>query len=182
LVLVAGRLEPVRDTDLIASVRNGWKADKGCATVFPKGFPSGPRATYEGIVSLPKEGWNYALLTPSDLLEENERLTGSGRQKSSITCLEPSSAAGTLAKAAAQAPRDADGTRDLWVRVQATPRLATGLCMKKISHSRRRNNVPYGTYLEIQTVTAAVPLGCSYLQYVVNHLRCREMEKVPRRT
>jgi hypothetical protein len=149
---------------------------KGCAIVFPKGFPNGPRATYEGIVSLPKEGWNYALLTPSDLLEENERLRGSGRQKLSTTCLEASSAAAALANASEQAPPNADGTRDLWVRIEATPRLATGPCMKKFSHSRRHSNVPYGTYLEIDAVVIARPLGCSYLQYAVNHLRCPARE------
>ena len=143
---------------------------KGCPMIFPKGFPSGSRGSYQGIVSIPKEGWDFALFTSSDLLEENERLRGSGRQLSSITCLEPSSAARVLESAAAEAASDANGNRDLWVNVQATPRIATGPCMKKFSaHS---NRVPYGTYLEIKAVMIARPLGCSYLQYVVNHLRC----------
>jgi hypothetical protein len=156
---------------------------EGCQIVFPKGFANGPRATYEGIVSIPKDGWDYALLTPSDLLQENERLRGSGRQKSSITCLEPSSAAEGLANASRRTPPDADGTRDLWVRVEATPRLATGPCMKKFSRSsRRHNSVPYGTYLEIDAVAAARPLGCSHLQYVVNHLRCPATESAAAKT
>jgi hypothetical protein len=51
---------------------------KGCPLVFPKGFPTGNAGPYSGIVSLPREGWDYALFTSSDLLNENERLRGHG--------------------------------------------------------------------------------------------------------
>src|SRR5687767_8471234 len=114
---------------------------KGCPIVFPNGFATAPRASYEGIVSVPTEGWGFALFNSEELLLTNERQRGSGRQKGGTVCLVASSIGRPLADALSRTPRDPDGDRDLWVSFDAVPRIATGPCMEKFSRGNRANEI-----------------------------------------
>jgi hypothetical protein len=145
---------------------------KGYPIIFPDGVATAPRASYEGIISVPTEGWGLALFNSEELLLANERRRGSGQQKGRTVCLVASSVSRPLTDALSSAARDPDGSRALWVSFEAVPRIATGPCMERFSRGNRANRTPYGTYLEIKSVTTARPLGCAYHQFVANRLRC----------
>lgn len=58
-----------------AAVRAGG-ADQGCPIVFPDGLVTGRPQAMSGLVSLPPEGWDYALFTSTEILG---RANGCGR-------------------------------------------------------------------------------------------------------
>ena len=151
---------------------------KGCSFVFPDGVPTGAPAPYTGIVTVPREGWDFALFTSSDLLAENERLSGSGKQVSSITCFEPASAEKAFGEVVQRTTENSEGSRHVLVSFVAAPKLSTGPCVRKYDPPRA-NRIRYGTYLEVRLVKSARPLGCDYLQYVLNHLRCPNRASAP---
>ena len=142
----------------------------GCPRLFPDGLSTGSRAIYEGLVSVPEEGWEFASFTSSALLIENERLRSSGRQLGGTTCLQPRSAQRMFERPIARTPADADGYRTIWARFSASSRYATGACMARSASGR--SMYKYGTYLEVDNVEIARPLGCGRWEFIMNHLRC----------
>ena len=155
----------------------GWVAlIKGCPLILPDGIPTGFAASYEGLISVPKEGWDMALFESSNILEKNDRVRNSGKFYQSITCLQSSTAKAALDDILASSPREPDGLRSLWVSFDAIPRIATGRCTDRFARFHRR--VHYGNYLQIKHIRYAKPLGCHSFDFILNHLRCPDSERL----
>ncbi|MBU6267361.1 MAG: hypothetical protein KGN34_07470 [Sphingomonadales bacterium] len=139
--------------------------------IFPKGIRVGHAAQYRGLVSVPREGWDYASFTSDASLQENDRLRSSGRQIDSAVCLEAASARSALQSSVSRAIPEQDGGRTLQVSFTAIPRYATGKCVMK--HGSHNGRTHFGRYLEITNVADLKPLACDSLSFIWNHLRCQ---------
>lgn len=150
----------------VVAFLGAWTAVPG---IWPDGFSAGPVYTYEGLLVVPAEGWEFSTLNTRQLLEKNAAERPLGKQTVETICLLPRTDPAPFRAALANAALNQTGDRALWVRFRAEPRLATGACMNRIQHSSGQH---WGRYLRIEAVESVQPIPCGYIGFILNDLRC----------
>lgn len=132
--------------------------------VFPDGVSSSQPAAHEGLLIVPKEGWDRASFTSVETLRANERAAAGQPQSGAIQCIQPFDARLPLEQALAQSIPDSSGARALWVSFVAEERWPLIAC--------RNRHREWSGYLYAVSVAIAEPIDCDPALFIANRRRC----------